>query len=124
MSRLKLEMNINDALFALGEGNPGAITVLMDSIARNQQIDPDSGLGELGLVLNLDHFEIYGPRIWRLYKDLCREDLPRTTAVVRAVQLGILPRETLDGAIDGNADIDVEDIVRKVQEELPRFSLT
>jgi hypothetical protein len=124
MSRLKLEMSFNDAVFALSDGNPGAIKVLTDSMRMHKQIDPDSGLGDLGLILNLDNFEIYGPRIWMLYKDLCGEDLPRTTAVVRAVQLGILPRETLDGAIDGNADIDIEDIARKVQEELPRFSLT
>jgi len=124
MSRLKLEMSINDALFAMSDGNPGAISVLMESIGRNQQIDPDSGLGELGLVLNLDHLEVYGPRIWMLYKDLCGEDLPRTTAVVRAVQLGILPRETLDEAIDGKTTIDIEDIVKRVQTELPDFNFS
>lgn len=124
MSRLKLEMNINDALFALSDGNPGAIKVLMDSMEHNERIDPDSGLGELGLILNLDQFGIYENRIWRLYKEVCGEDLPRTTAVVRAVQLGILPRETLDRAIDGEEDLDIELVTGKVKEELPDFSLT
>jgi len=124
MSRIKLEMHINDALFAMSDGNPGAITVLMDSVKRNHEIDPQNAFGPWGLALNLDEFEIYGSRIWGLYKNLCGEDLPRTTAVVRAVQMGIISRETLDQAIDGKTTIDIKEITDKVREELPDFRIS
>jgi len=124
MARITLDMHINDALFAISDGNPGAITVLLESIKRNQEIDPMNAFGPWGLVLNLDEFEIYGPRIWGLYKNLCGEDLPRTTAVVRAVQLGLLSRETLDQAIDGKTTIDIKEVTGKVREELPDFRIS
>jgi hypothetical protein len=124
MARIKLEMHINDALFAMSDGNPGAITVLMDSVTKNSEIDPMNALGPWGLVLNLDEFEIYGHRIWGLYKNLCGEDLPRTTAVVRATQLGIISRETLNQAIDGKTTIDIKEITDKVRDELPDFNFS
>lgn len=124
MARIKLEMHINDALFAMSEGNPGAINVLLDSAKRNPEIDPTNAFGPWGLMVNLDELEIYGPRIWRLYKDLCGEDLPRTTAMARAVQLGIISRETLDQAIDGKEKIDIKEVTDKVREELPDFMIS
>jgi hypothetical protein len=123
MPRLRLNMHINDALFAMSEGNPGAITVLMDSVKRNGEIDPVNAHGPWGLMVNLDYLEIYGSRIWMLYKDVCGEDLPRTTAAIRSVQLGFIPKETLDAAIDGNGTIDLEDLIAKVKEEMPEFNL-
>jgi hypothetical protein len=124
MARIKLEMHINDALFAMSEGNPGAITVLMDSVTKNSEIDPMNAFGPWGLMANLDEFEIYGHRIWGLYKNLCGENLPRTTAVVRAAQLGIISRETLDQAIDGKTTIDIKEVTDKVREELPDFRVS
>jgi len=124
MSRLKLEMSISDAVLALSEGNPGAIKVLTDSIQRNHEIDPVNAYGPWGLVANLDFIEVYGSRIWVLYKDLCGEDLPRTTALVRAVQLGIISRETLDKAIDGGEKIDIEATIGMVLKEIPELRLS
>jgi len=124
MPRLKLDMNINDALFAMSEGNPGAINVLMDSVKRNQEIDPLNAMGPWGLVVNLDTIEVYGSRIWILYKDLCGQDLPLTTALVRAVQLGIISRETLDKAIDSGEKIDIKATTGRVLEEIPEFRLS
>lgn len=121
MSRLKLEMGLNDMLFALGEGNPGAITVMMDSIKENKSIDPDNWAGPLGMILNLDMCGVYGSRIWGLYKRVCGERLPQTAAVLRAVQLGIIARMELDGAIDETMKLDVDKVCRKVAEELPNF---
>lgn len=122
MSRLKIDMNTNDMLFALSEGNPGAITVMMDSVRENRDIDPDNWAGELGMILNLDMCEVYGSRIWRLYKDVCGERLPRTAAMLRAVQLGIIDRTELDAAID-TKKIDVDGVCRRVADELPNFKM-
>ena len=123
MSRLKLEMNLNDMVFALSEGNPGAVTVMMDSVRENKEIDPDNWAGPLGMVLNLDMCEVYGSRIWGLYKRVCGERLSRTAAMLRAVQLGIIARTELDAAIDETTKIDVEEVCRKVAEELPNFKM-
>lgn len=121
MSRLKLDMTLNEAVFEMSEGNPGAINVLMDSISKNQLIDPDNFGGPWGLMFNLDTLEIYGSRIWILYKDLCGESLPKTTAVARACQLGIIRSSQVDDAIDKKGPLPVDEIVGKVKDELPNF---
>lgn len=121
MSKLKLDMTISESVIAMGEGIPGALKVLSDSLERNGEIDPDNAFGPWGLIHNLDHLEVYGERIWILYKDVCGESLPRTTALARACQLGIISREQLDLAIEGKETLDAQEITRKVQEELPDF---
>lgn len=120
MSRLRLDMNFNDVLFALSDGAPGAITVIMDAFRHGDDIDPE-GMGAWGFVLNLDMMEIYGPRIWMLYKDLCGENLSHTIALVRSVQMGVLHAETLNAAIDGKGSIHIERTLEKLKERLPSF---
>lgn len=121
MSKLKLDMTISESVIAMGEGIPGALKVLSDSLDRNGEIDPDNAFGSWGLIANLDHLEIYGERIWILYKDVCGESLTRTAAMARACQLGIISREQLDLAIEGKETLPIEEITRKVKEELPNF---
>lgn len=123
MAKLKLEMHLNDALFALSEGVPGAITVMMDSLRYGDQIDPDNGFGVWGFMLNLDQMGIYGCRIWRLYKDVCGENLAKSIAMVRSVQMGILTAEELNSAIDGKGRIDVDRTADLLKEQLPNFQV-
>lgn len=120
MSRLQLEMNFNDMLWSLSEGNPGAAAVIMDGFRKGDEVDPD-GMGAWGFVINLDMMEIYGPRIWMLYKDVCGENLPNTIAMVRSVQMGIINAEDLHAAIDGRGRLDVERTVERLKEKLPNF---
>jgi hypothetical protein len=121
MGKLNLDSTIESAVLSMSEGNPGAIHVLMESARTNEKIDPDNFAGPWGLMVNLDALEIYGERIWMLYKDLCGESVPKTTAVARACQLGILPRDQLDRAIDEKAPLDVNEIVGRVRDQLPNF---
>lgn len=120
MSRLKLDMKFNDAIFALSEGNPGAVNVLMDSFRKCDEIDPE-GMGAWGFLLNLDSFGIYGSRIWVLYKDLCGENLALAVAMVRSVQMGVLPKSELDLAIGGNGNLDPVEVAERLKEKLPSF---
>lgn len=120
MSKLKLDMNINDALFALSEGVPGAMTVMMDGFRHGDVIDPD-GMGGWGFLLNLDMMGIYGSRIWMLHKDVCKENLSCTMGLVRSVQMGVIQAETLNAAIDGKGCIHVERTIDKLREKLPNF---
>ncbi len=67
--RITLEMSLFDVVFAISEGNPGALQVLM-------QYAQSSSMGVLGL-LTFDSKRLYGSRIWDLYNDICGKDLNR-----------------------------------------------
>ena len=123
MSRLKLEMSFNDILWALSDGNPGAINVIIESMKHNEDIDPENAFKGYGFALFLDSLEIYGSRIWMLYKDVCRENLAHTIGVVRSVQLGIVPADELNQAINGEKKLDVMGTLEKVCKELPQFNV-
>lgn len=122
MSRLELDMHINDALFAMSEGNPGAIRVMMDGLEVANQADPE-GMGAWGFILNLDMLEIYGRRIWSLFKDLCGENLLHSIALVRCVQMGLLSKKTLDEAIDGTGTLDIPSTIAALKDKLPSFQI-
>jgi len=123
MSRIELHHSVMDIFQALGEGNPGALRVCMELMQQSANIDPDSALGGMGPLLSLDTLEIYGPRIWMLYKDVCGEDLTLTIALLRGHQLGMLSSAELNHAIDNRGDgIDPATVLALVQEELPAFA--
>lgn len=118
--KLKLDMNFNDAIFAMSEGVPGAITVMMDGFRHADDIDPE-GMGGWGFLINLDAMGIYGSRIWMLYKDVCGESLSHSIGLVRSVQMGVIQAETLNAAIDGKGSIHIERTLEKLKERLPSF---
>jgi hypothetical protein len=120
--RINLEMSVPDAAMALVEGNPGAVNVVVQMTTKGRKIDPDSAFGDLSGLISLDTQGIYGPRIWMLYKDVCKEDIVITLGLLRAVQLGLLSNRELQHAIDNYGEgIDVEDLLTKVKERLPNF---
>lgn len=121
-SRIDLNMSTIDGIYALSGGNPGAVRVCMEILQQAERIDPDSALGSIGVLFDLDRHRIYEGRIWCLYKDVCREDLTNMLGVLRAVQLGYLPAGTLARAIDGDRSaVNVAAKVAKVRARLPRF---
>ena len=69
-NRVGLQDTVQDALVKMVEGNPGAITVLLEFLKRN----PDLGLIH---ILKLDDLGIYGSHIWMLWKDVCGQDAPK-----------------------------------------------
>jgi hypothetical protein len=84
---IDINISVLDAIFLLSEENPGAIRVLVQM----------SGAGPM---LNLDSQGIYGSNIWLLFKDICGECIPKTLAVLRGVQLGIVDEATVHAALD------------------------
>jgi len=120
--RIKGTETTQQAIAVMGGGNPGALRVLCDLIRHAEKIDPDSLLGAIGPMLNLDMAGIWEHRIWMLYKDVCGECLLSMIALIRANQLGLLNRAVLDYAIDNRGDgVDVKEILAKVQTRLPQF---
>jgi hypothetical protein len=126
MSRIRLEHAGADALWLLSEGNPGALTVLLEIQKQSRIIDADS-LDPLLTILLFDTFGIYGSSIWVLHKDICEQNVARTIAVVRAAQLGLIPPRTVVEACRDEADpacrptIRVETVVGALRTRLPRF---
>lgn len=126
MERITLDMSAADAITAISEGNPGAVTVCAGIFRDGPTIDPDAGpMGGLGPLLNMDSLGIVGPRIWMLYKDVCGERLDVTIAMLRAWQLGFVSDRELLHSIDNRGDgVDVVGLCAQVQERLPGFQLT
>lgn len=121
-SRLHLSSTCLEMAIDLSGGNPGALNVLMQSLGRYEEIDPDDFAGRLGLFLHLDSMEIYDEKIWMFYKDLCSEDLSKMAAVARAWQLGIISLDLVNQGIDKPWSFDWT-ILDQVLERLPNFCL-
>ena len=125
MTKLDLNDSVEDIMIKMSEGNPGAISVCMMLYTKGGAIDPDALFGGLGGVLSLDSLGIYGSKIWMLFKDVCKQDLVKTSAMLRAWQLGFVPKATLLHAIDNyGAGIDTDALLAQVQERLPAFGQT
>lgn len=92
-------IDIAGAIMLLADGNPGALRVMSQLVSVSSMVDPDDFAGPFGPLIELDAIGIYGDGIWLLYKNLCGECLPQTIAVLRAVQLGIVPQQTVLNAI-------------------------
>ena len=123
MTKIQETDTMLDSLTKMAEGNPGAITVLMQIMTEAERIDPDSFMGSFGAILSLDTQNIYGSRIWMLYKDVCGENITDTIGLSRAVQMGIISIATLNMAIDNyGKGLDVEDTMKKLRNDLPNFA--
>jgi hypothetical protein len=121
-SIIKLEDTTMEMVMKMSEGNPGAVTVIAQILKTGGLIDPDDAFGGLGTILHMDTWGIRGPKIWMLYKDVCGQDLVKTIGMTRAVQLGFIPGEVLETAINSyGRGVDVEDCLTKVRKQLPRF---
>ena len=129
-TRIGLYDDTKTILTKMCEGNPGALTVMIEIIKQNTTIDPDDAMAGFGPLLRLDSAGIYGPGIWVLYKDTCGQDLTKMLAVLRAWQLGFITDEQLAAASNRNgarrytensAGLDVDSILVKVKAELPDF---
>ena len=128
MNRITLCDNAKSAVIKMCEGNPGAITALMEILKCAKQVDPDDFMGGLGKILALDTLEIYGTNIYVLWNDICDRNTSKMIAVLRANQLGFISDQILKDAChrqdrSGRGIIPVEELYVKVVERFPRFDL-
>ena len=94
-SRINLSDTFMTAMMKMSDGNPGAITALMDLSTAKSDIDPESAMGPYAPLLSLDTHQIYGSAIWILYKDVCKQDARTMLMLLRAVQLGLFSESAL-----------------------------
>ncbi len=121
--KLTLEDTGMEAMMKLAQGNPGAITALMEIVSKHKYIDPQSALGFFGVLFDFDEKEIYGPDIWILYKDCCGQKVDNLIACMRAVQLGIKPNSWLKESIAANRRIDCDEVMAAVKAQLKDFNV-
>lgn len=95
MTIIEITDTFRSAVAKMSEGNPGAISALVDIGQGIGKIDPGNMLGALGPILQLDSLGIRGSAIYVLYSDKCGRDARKTILLLRAVQLGLLPRGRL-----------------------------
>lgn len=121
-SRIQLTDTAMSAATKMSDGNSGALKVCAMMLRQGAEIDPDDFAGGLGNLLSMDTLGLYGSRIWMLFKDVCKEDLRVTCALLRAWQLGFVSEIALRNAIETyGSGIDVPALVAQVEERLPRF---
>ena len=125
--RIRLnKMSYLDVIMAMGGGNPGALTACKELLLKGEKVDPDAFFGGLNSLLMLDTLGIYEERIYMLWSDVCKRDVGKTIAVLRAYQLGHLTgvdKKALNHAIDNRgAGIDLDAVVEAVKSHLPNFN--
>lgn len=128
MSRINLAMDIISAIQKMCDGNPGAMTALLEIMKCAEKIDPNDFMGGFGKILALDTLEIYGTDIYFLWNYICDRNTSRMITVLRANQLGFISDQLLRDVCHrqdrSKSDIiPVEELYSKVVERLPEFDL-
>jgi hypothetical protein len=95
MSRIELSDNMLDVATKMSEGNPGALTAIMECFTKGPGIDPDDIWKGLGPIIMLDNWEIYGSHIYILWNDICKRNTRDFLLLIRACQLGYLSHTEL-----------------------------
>ncbi len=73
--KLSLEDDMIEVLRTLSEGNPGALSVLIEVLNGDLE-----GLSDIHI---LDDMNIRGPQIWVAYKDVCKQDISNFREKIR-----------------------------------------
>lgn len=73
---IKFTDSLRDVIVKMCEGNPGALSVLMELAKR--------GTDGFITMLDLDDMNLRGPAIWVAYKDFCAHDIDKLTAACRS----------------------------------------
>lgn len=126
MARITLQDTGTTALMKVCAGNPGAITAVIESMRARPLIDPQCGFAEYGVLMDLDNAEIYGCEIYILWNDTCRRDVRLFIVVLRAWQMGFLPKTRLKEAASADLamPLSAEELGvldNKVCQQLPLF---
>lgn len=115
MGRITLEDTTKSAIVKMADGNPGAIGAIMSVFESREFIDPQAAMGPLGVLLSLDYMGIYGTDIYVLFSDKCKKDARLFLVLLRAVQLGFLPRNRLaEMAADQSRSVNIS--VEEIEE--------
>lgn len=74
MGKLNKNLNVDDLIFALSEGNPGALTFIMEMMNTNTKAVPN--------IIFFDTMEIYGAKLYMFWNDCCGRDQEKVNETV------------------------------------------
>lgn len=125
--RISLNDDLKTCLIKLAEGNPGALTAMIEMCKISEEIDFDSAFGPYTPLINLDDFGIYGTDIYVLWNDICDRDTIKTIGVLRATQMGLFDNNILKDAAhrqdrSGKSLVPVDELMLKLMKKLPNFN--
>ena len=92
--RLDTIDTIKDAVVKMSDGNPGAVVALMQMMIRGNKYGEVHGLRRLCI---LDECEIYGSKVWLLWKDVCNFDGERFDKMIDGGKKAILSEVKSNG---------------------------
>jgi len=118
--KLTLDDTMEDMLVKISDNHANAITVLLEAIKKGKSIDPYCD--PFMAIFFMDTLELYGNRIWNLYKN-CNWDITKFLAAMRGCQLGFVSRENLDNFIDNNEGLNIDEVFARIKERLPNFAI-
>lgn len=126
-SRIKLKDTLPSAVAKMSDGNPGAMTTMMEMMTKAQVIDPQNAMGGMHYILLLDTFGIYGTDIYVLWSDICDKSMVKTLAVLTAAQRGKFDQALLKEACSrqdysGRDIVPVDDLLEEVMKLIPTFN--
>lgn len=97
MSKINVGDTVATMAIKMGEGNPGGLSVVIRLINHKGKSGSD---GMLHLLL-LDVLEIYGSKLWMLYKDCCGEDFDVLIKTILSFDIKVLTKEQIHEHIKG-----------------------
>lgn len=93
MNKITLEDSVQEVIFKLSEGNPGAVTAIV------QLCESCSYEEFLTYLIFFDDYEIYGSKIYMLWNDCCDRDLNKLIETISYIRAN-LNREEVHKNLD------------------------
>ena len=91
-TRLTSGMGIKEAIFTMSEGNPGALTCMMEMMNSNPMALLD--------ILYFDSLGIYGSKIYMLWNDCCNRDMDKLNETLQYFREGDISEEEIHANLD------------------------
>jgi hypothetical protein len=118
-----INRKLTNSLIEMCENNTGAYLCLMKLMDSNRRIDPTNAFGPMGTIIVLHSSKLKGNSIHLLYNEICQQNIARTIAVIRAVQLGIICKSlviaaTSDWSTARAHSLDLKTLYRRVKQYL------
>lgn len=86
-TRITADMSVQDILITMSEGNPGALTCMMQMMTS----DPMALLD----ILLFDSMGIYGSKIYMVWNDCCGRDMAKFKETIQAFREGKFTEEEI-----------------------------
>ena len=126
MSRIKRDMSIMNCIMAVAEGNPGAMSAMLEIGEAFKRDDPQNPLNPVMAPSIFDSFEIYGTDAYVLWNDICDRDADKAMKVLMETKMGNFPLDFLKDACSrqdysGKSIVPVQKLVEAYDEEKERM---